>query len=110
MFVLKIADKVRFTVEGKLADAQTGRAVPFAFKLDGARLGAEEVRTLAQDATKTVADVLVDKITGWADVADEHGQPVPYSAEALRQLLDHLGLAPLVLQAYIEASGAKAKN
>ena len=73
-------------------------------------LGAEEVRTLAQDATKTVADVMVDKITGWADVADENGQPVPYSAEALRQLLDHLGLAPLVLQAYIEASGAKAKN
>lgn len=110
MFVLKIDDKVRFTVQGTLADAQTGRAVPFAFKLDGARLRAEEVRTLAQDANKTVADVLADKITGWADVADETGQPVPYSADALRQMLDTLGLAPLVLQAYIEASGAKAKN
>lgn len=116
MFVLRVADKVKFKVEGKMPDAN-GQAKPFAFWLMGNRMGSDELQALVGEASadadtppRTVADVMAQQVTGWAEVAGPDGAELPYSEQGLRDLLNIVGMAPLVLRAYIDACGAKAKN
>jgi hypothetical protein len=116
MFILRIADKVKFKVEGKMPDT-TGQAKPFAFWLMGNRMGSDELQALVSETNadadtppRTVADVMAQQLTGWAEVAGPDGAELPYTEQGLRDLLNIVGMAPLVLRAYIDACGAKAKN
>lgn len=108
-FKLVVANKVRFSVKGVMPN-EAGVFAPFEFTLEADRMGSTELQGLATDATRTVADVLADKVKGWQGVTGPDGEPVPFGPEALGQLLDVVGMAPLVLGAYVAACGAKAKN
>ncbi len=64
-----------------------------------------------QDAPEKGEDVLTDKVRGWEGIADENGEPIEYSTENLKALLD----VPYVERAFsiglLQASnGAPAKN
>ncbi len=45
------------------------------------------------------AEILADVVAGWSDVIDEQGNQVPYSAEALAQLVDRFPASALEIQA-----------
>lgn len=131
----KVAQTLRLKVEGKQQDEQ-GDDQLFDFVLIGHRLqDAHEVQALhdvqkliaAAGSRTPVTDALlyiyaadgkpverdgkpVERFTNWSGVDDENGQPLPFTTERLRALLNRPGLATLVFWSYVRESGAKEKN
>lgn len=108
-FKLVVSDTVSFAVKGRLPD-QGGVPRPFEFTLNSRRMGAEEMKRLADDTERTVADVIAEKAEGWSGVLDGDDRPLSFTPEALQQLLDIPGMAGLVLAAYVEACGARGRE
>lgn len=114
-----ISQHVRFNVSGTFADAD-GKAQEFSFGLTTKRLNQEELDAAqaalvigaARDGNhKACAEQLVAICTDWHDVKDEHGEPIPYSAEGLQALLRcYQNLALHVWRTYVAEAGVKAKN
>lgn len=57
-------------------------------KVRGDELIARKDGTTPVFKFETNIDFLAEVMTGWSGVVDEHGQPRPFSPEALRELLD----------------------
>ena len=108
MFILKIEDKVTFKINGNVLE--NGLKKPFSFKLTGPRLNAEEMQQLSKDNDQTIEDFLMKKVEDWSDVVDSEGAPIPFNKTSFHDLLNHLGVAAIIFEQYIEASGAKSKN
>lgn len=106
---IQIDDTVRFHVKGKLFDAE-GREREFHFDLDMQRMDQDEFdKELAND--RITVRALVERLAkGWAGVKGPEGDDVPFSNNALKQLLRIPGLSNLIWVAYCEYAGARAKN
>lgn len=106
---IQIDDTVRFPVKGKLFDAE-GREREFHFDLDMQRMDQDEFdKELAND--RITVRALVERLAkGWAGVKGPEGDDVPFSNNALKQLLRIPGLSNLIWVAYCEYAGARAKN
>jgi len=109
---LKVSDNVAFDVRFTLND--DGTPAEFGFRV-------EAKRTKQPDSAsgETVGDFLAKRalvrMTRWVDdrspIEGDYGKPVAAGAEALAALYDLLPNVPgLVLGAYLEATGAKAKS
>ena len=108
-FKLSVSHTVLVPVEGHLPD-DTGRKVPFSFRLVCKRLGAEQLKAQMEQSDATVPEFLAGVVSGWEGVQDDNGQAGPFSAAALQELLKIVGMAGVCFQAYFGACGAKAKE
>lgn len=109
VFRLVVADIVDVPLTITLNDA--GRSASFAFHLQARRLSQDRLRELVESDVNTV-DFLLDHVTGWRGqrlVVDDDDTPAEFSREALACMLDLVGVAQLMLSAYLEACGAKGK-
>ena len=107
---LEVADTVLVRVKGLGPVGESGAREPFDFSLICDRMDGDEYREVSKDDERTITDVLVEKTKGWTHVLTADGQPVPFSAAGLRQLLRPLGRPGLVWIAYLEACGSKGKE
>lgn len=108
---LAIAPVVEFTARLVYTDGGAERAA--AVVLLARRMSEPELKELRSDATRTVADLLVEQVTGWRDqtlVLDADGLPAAYSADALRCLLSLPGAANVAFAAYIRAISVEGKR
>lgn len=108
-FKLSVSHTVLVPVEGHLPD-DTGRKVPFSFRLVCKRLGAEQLKAQMEQSDATVPEFLAGVVSGWEGVQGDDGQAVPFSAAALQELMNIVGMAGVCFQAYFGACGAKAKE
>lgn len=116
---ITVSDKVGFTVQGAINDAD-GNSQPFEFGLTAKRLDENESvkiqSRLVLQATKDghhkgLIDELKKLVTNWTDVRDDKDAPVAFSSKAFGDLLTaHRGLAMLVWRTYLNEQGAKEKN
>lgn len=105
---ITVSDKVRVKVAGTIADAAGPQ--PFEFSFLAKRLNADELRGRLDESNETtVSAFLAELIDGWAGVRGDSGD-IPYSADALQQLLLIPGLAMLMFRQYLTDCGARAKN
>ena len=109
---LKVSDDVAFDVLFTLNDA--GKPAEFGFRIEAKRTNQPD-----HASGETVGDFLSNRasvrMTSWfagvSPLEDDAGQPVPAGADALAALYAALPNMPgLVLGAYLEATGAKAKS
>lgn len=107
MFKLIVSATVLIAVAGKIPN-EAGVALPFDFTLKCDRLPADQIRNLVEKST--ITEVVRKVSRGWDAVTDDDGNAVPFSVEALDQLLNVPGMAKVCFDAYFEGCGAKAKN
>lgn len=116
--IITVSPTVRFKVEG-VETSEDGTPVPFDFSLTADRLAqstdvaamrAEANRLEAAGSATPITDVMLTKLKGWAGPKTAEGVDVPFSTDAVRQLLNRPGIAALAYNAYVEAVGARAKN
>jgi hypothetical protein len=108
------------TFTAKVSLSVPGAATPAIIDIDFKHKGRvafaawwESIGTASDTATpRTDADILAEVIAGWSGPLDDKGEPVPYSPEALTQLLDHYPAATLEInEAYRrELWGSRLKN
>ena len=111
VYKLAVADVVEFPV--RLAYIDGGQSKSAAFRLQGQRMSEPELRDLRSREGQTVADVLVEKLSGWEGqqlVLDAAGGPALFSADALRCLLSLPGAANAVFAEYVKAIGVEGKR
>lgn len=66
---------------------------------------------LASGKGKIMADMLAEIILGWDGVQDENNNPVPYSTDSLRDLLDEFYIADIIFNGFLVGlRGAREKN
>jgi hypothetical protein len=105
-----VSDTVGFKVKGTINDA-AGIAQPFDFTLTCTRLDADQIQSrLNVGSEVSIADFMVDVVSGWSGVRDGDDKNLPYSEDALRQLFKIPGIGGLALRTYISECGAKEKN
>jgi len=81
---------IEFKHKGRAAYAAWWESVPTAKTGDGAR--------------RTDADILDEVMVGWTGPLDDKGEPVPYSRDALSQLLDNYPASTMeIYEAYRRA-------
>lgn len=70
-----------------------------------------ELTDLVSSGEVTDIDVAREVLVGWSGIKDDNGEDVPFSDEALEQLLDVPMLASAIVVKYFESlQGVKAKN
>ncbi|HYC00346.1 MAG TPA: hypothetical protein VEC57_14510 [Candidatus Limnocylindrales bacterium] len=117
-FKVVVSPTLRFRVEGTTT-LENGEREDFDFWLVAERLATssdtraleESVAAIEKAGSRTpITDTLVPKMRAWAGPVGEAGEDVPFSPEALRNVLNMPGIAALAFNAYVAACGAKAKN
>lgn len=113
MFKLSISNFVTFPVRGSVGD-ENGKSTPFSFSITAQRTSQSDLSQFLAELSKSAAgettDFLAGRINGWSGVQDAQGAELPFSEAALRELLNIVGVAGLVLGAYVEACSAKGKE
>lgn len=105
-----VSDTVGIKVKGAINDAN-GIPQPFDFRLMCMRLDADQISyKLKSESEASMADFLVDVVEDWSGVRDETDKPVPYSADAMKQLCKIPGVANVAFRTYLAEVGAKEKN
>lgn len=113
-FKLILSNTVRFPVKGTLTN-EAGESEAFDFHLIAKRIDTDALEPPpAADGQPTprptIDDVLRANITGWDGLLGADDKPLPFSADALGQLLKVFGMSGLCFQAFTAASGAKSGN
>jgi hypothetical protein len=102
---------VRFKVAGTTTDGK-GESEDFGFMVDAIRLrdthAVRELETAIQEADRAgsktpITDALVPRMTGWTGPVDDMDQPVEFTPENCRAVLNQPGIAALVLDRFIAA-------
>jgi len=106
---LVIDDKVKVPVKGFLSDSK-GRSSKFEFALICRRQSQEEIDVQVQTEGKKLSEIVQEVATDWEGVVGEDGKPVPFSQDALAQLLGIGNLSALAFTSYVKERGAKEKN
>lgn len=110
--MFKLISNPAFEFEAQLGGA--GLTPPVKLRLHAKVLGREALQAWAEQARTAASDAqwLAQVLIGWADVVDAQDQPVPFSIDALGQLLaQHPRHADQLFRAYTEALlGAREKN
>jgi hypothetical protein len=107
-FKLKVGNTLSIPVKLEINDGASKPAA-FNFKLTAARMSADEAcaqfEVGGENADRTVADFLHEKITDWSGqtlvLDDDTGQPVPFSREAFTAMLSLVGVANVIYGAYV---------
>lgn len=116
-FPLQIAPLVRFKVEGAFT-GEAGEPIPFEFHLTCERLGSQAAidalntaiaERVTANSTTPLTDALAPKVRGW-QLQDEAGKEVPFTQDALLDVLNRPGVSQLAYALLCRESGAKAKN
>lgn len=108
-FKLVIRKKLRVPVKGAF-NGEDGKAVSFSFVLLCDRLTQTEIDEAIKNKDESVKDFIQRVVTGWEDVLDESGNPIPFDADSLDAVLDQAGMAVVCYQSYLKELGATAKN
>jgi len=112
MFIRTKSPTIWITVAGD-EQAESGRRMEFRFELKVKRIRFSELQELfkgAADHDRTDFEAVRDLVLDWRGVGDEAGEPEPYSPEALRDLMDTIGGAPVVRALTAAMPRAKEKN
>jgi hypothetical protein len=108
-FRLAISDTITVPISGRLPGAD-GRMQPFSFTLKARRLPASELRAAVDASDTTVPEFLGGLVHDWSGVLDDEGREITFSAAALAQLFEIVGMAGVCFAAYIESTGARGKE
>jgi hypothetical protein len=107
MFKIKIENTVQVPVKFTMKEGETDKVIKFSFTAK--RMPWKEIN----ESEKSVTEFLLDNVTGWKDqsfVLMDDGEPAPFSADALRFMLDQIGLISVMWNAYLRECGGKEKN
>lgn len=108
-FKLVKRNKLRVPVKGAFA-GEDGKPVNFSFVLLCTRLTQTEIDDAIKNKEESVTAFVQRVITGWEDVLDESGAPVPFDEENLAAVLDQAGMPVVCYQLYLKEVGAVVKN
>lgn len=103
-----VSNTVGIKVKGTINN-EAGVPEPFDFGLTCKRLDVESIKTKIASEGDMI-DFMLDVNIDWSGVKDEANQPVPYSAQAFRDLCKLPGVANISYTTFLLESGAKAKN
>ena len=104
---IKVSDTVRIACKGTIADVNGPQ--PFDFSFLAKRLDEKTLAAKLGESDSLISDFLASIVTGWSGVKDDNGE-VPFSEDALRELMLTPGLSRIMFRQYLEDCGAKAKN
>ncbi len=104
---LSLGNIVPVQVKG-VQTAESGAVERFDFTLICKRLNEQQIDT--ETAGRTVTEFLQHVTEGWKSVLDPDGQPLPFSAEGLEELLLQPGVARLAFAGYLRVVEAREKN
>ncbi|MDW5417746.1 hypothetical protein R6242_14340 [Iodobacter sp. CM08] len=84
----------------------------FSFKFEFKRLSAEELeQRTGVDSKELMKDFLSDVVTGWDGIAGEDGEPLPFTADNFKALLQVSGVGQLAFRTYVREVGVlRTKN
>lgn len=109
-FTLQVAPLVQFCVSGTLRN-EVGADAAFDYTLTCRRLDVAAYNAAINGKKyEEQVEALASLIAEWAGVHGADGEPVDCTPDAVRQLLGVPGMAQLVLDAYLLAANARAKN
>lgn len=108
-FKLVKRNKLRVPVKGSIA-GEDGKPVPFSFVLLCSRLTQTEIEEASKNKDESVKEFMQRVTTGWEDILEEDGTPMPFGADALADALEQAGLPFACYQAYLKEVGVVAKN
>ena len=104
---LSLGNIVPVQVKG-VQTLESGAVERFEFTLVCKRLNERQIKDATE--SRTVAEFLQHVTEGWKSVLDADGQPLPFSAEGLEQLLLQPGVARLAFGGYLREVEAREKN
>ncbi|MCC7413316.1 MAG: hypothetical protein IT495_17000 [Gammaproteobacteria bacterium] len=113
MFCIDVSPTYRWpvTVELMTTDGEMQR---HEFQAEFVRLSTTEIEALQRQAAAGELEdaALIDQVLrGWADVADEHGEPLAVNAANRERLLDVHPVRACLVRAWFESlEGARRKN
>lgn len=106
----KISNQIEVPISGTLPNGKGGRE-PFSFTLVCDRLTDTDLRQLQTERDEqSVSEFMASVTHDWKGVYAEGDEETPYSAEALSGLMNVVGMAGVVLGAYVQACGARGKE
>jgi hypothetical protein len=111
MKTLAIQNSTEIAVKFTLKEGSVQKL--FAFSFTATRLDQDEIQERLEDKDRKVKSFMAEVITGWAGqrlVLEDNGQPADFSPEALEMLLNVMGVAVILFNAYLKDCGAKEKN
>jgi hypothetical protein len=106
-FKLVKRNKLRVAIKGALA-GEDGKPVNFSFVLLCTRLTQSEIDDAMKNKEESVTTFVQRVTTGWEDVLDEAGAPIPFDEENLAAVL--AGMPVVCYQLYLKEVGAVVKN
>lgn len=108
-FKLVSRTKLRVPVKGAIAD-ENGKPVNFNFLLHCARLTQTDIDAAVKNQDESVVDFVQRVVTGWDDVLDDSGVPIPFSADSMALVLDQAGMPVICYQSYLKEISITAKG
>jgi hypothetical protein len=109
MFNLSLSNEFKWPVEFHLA-ANGGKFVKQTFDAVFKRKTADELRELQEREGMTDRLFVAEVLTGWSGITSD-GEDVPFSEDALQQVLNVPGAGAAIVQAYYVAiAGIARKN
>lgn len=112
MFKLTKSPTFWMTVAGD-EQTESGRRAEFKFELKVKRITFPELSDLLKSAAtegRSDFEAVNDLVLDWRGIGNEEGEPLPYSAEALQDLMAVVGGAPVVRALLKAMPKAKEKN
>jgi hypothetical protein len=112
MFKLTKSPTFWMTVAGD-EQAESGRRVEFKFELKVKRITFPELTDLlkaAADEGRSDFEAINDLVLDWRGIGNDDGEAMPYSAEALQDLMAVIGGAPIIRALIKAMPKAKEKN
>lgn len=107
-FKLAVPDVLHVPVAGSYS-AEDGAKVKFDFVLLCKRLNQTEISEVMKNQDESVLEFLQKVSTGWAEVLDDSGDALPFSADNLNAVLEQPGMSALCFGAYMAEIGVKSK-
>lgn len=111
MHTLAVSNQSQLTVKLQIQDGPVLKTFPVTLQVT--RLDQSDVPARLAEHNNEFKGFVTSVVTGWTSqrlVLDEAGQPAAFSAEALALMLNVLGAAGAIYQAYFQDCGATAKN
>lgn len=102
-------DRATIHVSGTMPNAPGTGSELFSFTLRCRRLDADALQARLDEGV-SMADFLAGVVEDWSGVTVDDGQAWPYSPQNLRALCEAPGMANVMLSAYLQQQGARAKN
>lgn len=100
MFKLAVSKTFTIPVNFKIP-ADGGTYQSNSFIVEFKRLTVTEMKDLPKEGSD--AEMCRRVVVGWNEIADENGNAIPFSSDALDKLLEIVGVAPAILRTFFES-------